>query len=95
MTVYSDRFKTRPEGLAGGHPGTTARIDIYRADGENESFPSKGSTVLNRGDRVTVSIGGGGGYGDPLDRPRQVVESDLRNDRVSPEAARERYGYES
>lgn len=94
MTVYSDRFKTRPEGLSGGHPGTTARIDIYRADGEKESFPSKGSTVLDRGDRVTVSIGGGGGYGNSLDRPRSLVERDLRNGRVSPEAAREHYGYE-
>jgi N-methylhydantoinase B len=94
MTVYSDRFKQRPDGLAGGRPGTTASIDIRRSGGEEEAFPSKGSTVLNRGDRVTVSIGGGGGYGEPLERPRHLVESDLRNERVSPEAAREHYGYE-
>lgn len=94
MTVYSDRFKTRPEGLAGGCPGTTANIGVYRSAGEEGPFPSKGSTVLNRGDRVTVSIGGGGGYGDPLERPRRLVEKDLRDGRVSHEAAREHYGYE-
>lgn len=94
MTVYSDRFKTRPEGLAGGHPGTSARIDIERWNGTRESFPSKGSTVLASGDKVTVSIGGGGGYGDPLQRQRVLVERDLRDGRVSPVAAREQYGYE-
>ncbi|MEU7838875.1 hydantoinase B/oxoprolinase family protein [Nonomuraea sp. NPDC049129] len=95
MTAYSDRFTTRPEGLLGGEPGTTAAIGVNRASGEHEEFPSKGSTVLNRGDVVTVAVGGGGGYGDARERPVELVERDLREDRVSAEAAKIHYGYDT
>lgn len=95
MTTYSDRFKIAPEGLAGGGPGTTAQIEVCYDDGRCRELPSKGPAVLNRGDTVTVRVGGGGGYGDPRLRRRDLVERDLRQDRISPESAKVHYGYES
>lgn len=95
MTTYSDRFKNAPEGLEGGEPGTTAEIEVRYADGRRQAFPSKGSAALNRGDTVTVRVGGGGGFGDPRKRLRELVERDLRQGRVSQEAAKIHYGYDS
>lgn len=95
MTVYSDRFQTAPEGLEGGLPGATAQIEVRRADGRCQAFPSKGSAELNRGDVVQVHVGGGGGYGDPRGRSRDMVERDLRQGRISPEAAAAHYGYDT
>ena len=49
---------------------------------------------LRRGDVVRGSTGGGGGYGDPAKRDRAAIEADIANGDLSPEAARELYGYE-
>ena len=94
MTVYSDRFKYPAKGVAGGQDGTKAYIKLYHADGTQEDLPSKGSRVLNKGDRMLVAIGGGAGYGNPKDRPKEEIESDIRRKKVSLEKARELYGYQ-
>jgi acetophenone carboxylase len=44
------------------------------------------------GDTFYAYAGGGGGYGDPLERDPQSVIADLRNKLVMPEAARKIYG---
>jgi N-methylhydantoinase B len=44
------------------------------------------------GDVIEVATGGGGGYGDPLERPPAAVRSDVRDGYISRETAREAYG---
>ncbi len=41
-----------------------------------------------------MTTGGGGGYGDPKERERELIESDLADGYISEAAAREEYGYE-
>ena len=41
---------------------------------------------------VIVRTGGGGGWGDPLERDPQAVRSDVREELVSREAALAHYG---
>ena len=48
---------------------------------------------MTEGDRIQLDSAGGGGFGDPRERPRELVEEDVRQGFVSPEAAREFYGY--
>jgi acetophenone carboxylase len=43
------------------------------------------------GDTYYIAVGGGGGYGDPLEREPAAVVKDLKDSRVSPWAAREVY----
>lgn len=93
MTVYSDRFKYPAKGVAGGHDGTRAYITLTHPDGTEESLPSKGSRVLNKGDRLLVAVGGGAGYGNPEERSREAVEADIRRKKISVEAAIKEYGY--
>jgi N-methylhydantoinase B len=47
---------------------------------------------LQAGDRVRMSTGGGGGYGDPHKRPVELVERDVIRGFVSHESARADYG---
>jgi N-methylhydantoinase B len=62
IALYSDRFRTRPEGLFGGQPGTSGYCEIVRGN-QTIRLRSKDKTALRRGDIVTLAVGGGGGYG--------------------------------
>jgi N-methylhydantoinase B len=48
--------------------------------------------TLREGDELQVFSGGGGGYGDPLDRDPALVLDDVFGRKVSLTAAREEYG---
>jgi N-methylhydantoinase B len=49
-------------------------------------------TRLKKGDVFECAGGGGGGYGDPIDRAPEAVVRDVKNGLVSPEAAKTHYG---
>lgn len=49
-------------------------------------------TVLHQGESFAHQMPGGGGWGDPLEREPKAVAQDVRNEKVSAEAAREKYG---
>ena len=77
------------DGLAGGR----ASAVIRRTDGREEVIKSKLVSTLRKGDRIVIATAGGGGYGSPMRRDPELVQVDLRNGKVSLEAAREFYGY--
>ena len=89
-----ERYYQACEGARSGQAGAFARCTVYRADGSEVSVPSKLTTVLREGDRLLLVTPGGGGFGDPKQRDRADVVADLRNRKVSPEAARDIYGYD-
>jgi N-methylhydantoinase B len=47
---------------------------------------------VRAGEIVRVVTTGGGGWGDPLEREPELVQRDVMEGKVSPEAAREDYG---
>ena len=49
---------------------------------------------LRRGDVISMWTQGGGGYGPPAKRDRAAIEQDLREQKITPEAARSAYGHE-
>jgi len=55
---------------------------------------SKGRQLVKNGQRLRLSLPGGGGYGDPKDRPRAMVGDDIRAGYISAEQAHAGYGYE-
>ena len=75
-----------PIGLLGGHPGAATNVEI---DGEP---PPENPTILTPGGLCRVWTAGGGGIGDPLERPATRVAADVATGLVSPEQAREAYG---
>jgi 5-oxoprolinase (ATP-hydrolysing)/N-methylhydantoinase B len=55
--------------------------------------PSKFSGItLHEGDRVRITMPGGGGYGDPQERAREMVRHDVAEGFVTREAAVAAYG---
>jgi N-methylhydantoinase B len=76
-----------PFGLAGGHPGSVARVELP----EGVSLHRRAGR-LGPGQSIGMIAAGGGGYGDPKERDRALVLRDLREDRISREAAIAIYG---
>src|SRR5262249_20087743 len=94
VNTQSDRAKCPPWGLDGGGDATGNKVE-FRTGGEWQSdFPNAKVlvAVLKPGDAFKISSGGGGGYGDPTQRPAEDVAEDVRQGYVSVEAARDRYG---
>ena len=73
---YGDRFEFRAEGLLGGAPGAPASCTITR-DGRTTALKSKDWAELRKGDVLTVSTGGGAGYGPSAERPRAKALADV------------------
>ena len=88
---YGDRFRFQPDGLFGGEPGAAASCNIER-EGEITELPCKESAWLRAGDVLTVSTGGGGGYGSPERRSAERIDDDAAQRRISgrPESDSER-----
>lgn len=96
-----DRARIPPYGVFGGDPGGFSHYKIRRAD-EDELrpidehgavSPSKfGNIPMAEGDVVEVATGGGGGYGDPLDRDPDRVLEDVQDAYIGTEAAESAYG---
>ena len=74
-----ERFKFAPYGLAGGEAGRPGRLTVTRAgDAAPQDLPSKLSGLkVTRGDVIRLQTAGGGGYGDPAERPAAAVVRDL------------------
>jgi N-methylhydantoinase B len=89
---HTRRDKCPPWGLWGGEAGEFGGY-LLRLPGENDFKPMTGShiPVPLRAEAI-VRTGGGGGWGDPLERDPALVRADVREDLVSEQAARERYG---
>jgi 5-oxoprolinase (ATP-hydrolysing)/N-methylhydantoinase B len=103
VSALFDRTKTRARGIFGGGAGASGGIFIKRrGDTEFRRFSEVFGTVSDskftrvivaEGDEIMLNSAAGGGYGNPLERTRDLVEDDLRQGFVSPEAAARDYGY--
>lgn len=90
-THRGERHYFAAGGSQGGLAGAKAYSVLKRTDGSEEVIPSKLVTTMNKGDRLLVMTAGGGGFGDPQSRDRDAVRQDVKDGKVSKEAARERY----
>ena len=86
-----DHGRTGPQGALGGQDGAVNRVEITRGGKVMvpEHLSKAQDIVLAPGDRVRVRTPGGGGYGDPAHRNRDLVAEDVRLGRYTEkEAAR-------
>jgi len=86
-----DRTRCPPWGVAGGGDGQPGRVDIVRG-GEIVASVVKDDLALEPGDEIRLYSAGGGGYGNPLERPVAKVVEDVRSGYVSAESAARYYG---
>jgi N-methylhydantoinase B len=83
---------TAPRGIQGGHDAPIASARVSRADGEIIDIQSPTLFRPRAGDVLEVFSTGGGGYGDPRQRPVDAVMTDVRAKLLSVEKARREYG---
>ncbi len=92
MTCIMDRSYCRPWGVAGGRAGDHSVVVVNDGLSSRRRVMKETRHPLKAGDLVSVRTGGGGGYGDPLDRDPELVLLDVRRDFVTVEEARTVYG---
>ena len=83
-----DRVDHPARGRRGGATG--AATTIARDDGTRMN--GKGKQFVPHGQRVMMAFPGGGGYGDPAERPVAMVKRDLALGYISAETAMREYG---
>ncbi len=84
-----DRIGHPAAGRAGGGQGLAGAVHL------DDGTPLRGKSsqaAVPAGRRLVLELPGGGGYGDPAERDRELLGRDLRNGYVSPRQAGEDYG---
>jgi N-methylhydantoinase B len=92
FTVSIGRNKFPPWGVDGGTNGTSNYCVIFKQGEEPRVVRKVAAVKLKKGDLVSLRSGGGGGWGDPLDRDPELVRMDVKNEYISIKVAREVYG---
>jgi N-methylhydantoinase B len=87
-----ERFVFRPWGMAGGKPAEKARVVVNLGKPNERELGKLDIFYPEPGDVVTIMTPGGGGYGDPLQRPPAEVLADVELGYVSAASARADYG---
>lgn len=92
-SVEGEGHKYRPWGFLGGGDGFTADLQVRTREGETAPLPSKVPYTRARAGDTFVAVGpSGGGYGDPRERPIELVLDDVLDGYISAEIARRDYG---
>lgn len=91
VTAALERCKTPPWGLEGGTEGRPNGAALVLPDGERREFGKATRLKVPKGARLEMYCGGGGGYGDPAQRPTEEVLRDVREGYVSEAYARDHY----
>src|SRR5262249_32337279 len=85
-----ERTLCPPWGLQGGKAALPNGVYVVRKNGASERFPTGkvNPLRLDEGDGYAVETGGGGGFGEPLERPAEQVLRDVAAGCDSVKAAR-------
>jgi N-methylhydantoinase B len=87
LGIQAGRFVHPADGLFGGKTGSKAQFLVNGKPGN-----PYGLTQLKPGDVVTIDAAGGGGFGDPLEREPEMVQTDVIEGYVSAKQAKSEYG---
>ena len=91
MLSMKKKTKTKPWALRGGHEPETNAMIVW-PDTDRAHYSRMERFTMQPGERFRNLSGGGGGWGDPLDRPIELVREDVLDGYVTAEQARKVYG---
>jgi N-methylhydantoinase B len=86
-----ERLRFAPWGVQGGGAGATGRAVLNPDTPSERTIPKIDVLELAPGDVLSIRTPGGGGHGDPLDRPVALVMADVEAGLVTPARARDAY----
>jgi N-methylhydantoinase B len=79
-------------GISGGSSGTPNFFIIYKNGKEPKKTRKVAAEPLIKGDLISLRTGGGGGYGNPLERAPEAVLNDIIDEYLTIEQAKNDYG---
>ncbi|MBS0221647.1 MAG: hydantoinase B/oxoprolinase family protein [Proteobacteria bacterium] len=89
ISATFERVVHPARGRVGGKAGHPGKIELISS---GKLLPPKAHSSVPSGERLRISMPGGGGYGDPMKRPAEKVAEDVERGLVSAVKARELYG---
>jgi N-methylhydantoinase B len=92
VIVTADRVRLGCYGVNGGKAGQPFRVTVDIDSSARELGGLVDGEPVAAGEIVRVCTTGGGGWGDPLEREPSLVLQDVKEDKVSAQAARTDYG---
>ena len=91
LTARTSNHRQGAWGLNGGKAPPLSRTTINPGTPQAEEMDCMETRMVPAGTVVRLEQTGGGGYGDPAARPRELVRSDIEDGYVSPEMAAVQY----
>ena len=85
-----DRVENPARGRDGGGMGAAGRVELT----DGTQLRSKGRQLIKNGQRLKLSLPGGGGYGEAKGRAQNDIAADLRAGLITAEQAKTDYGFE-
>jgi N-methylhydantoinase B len=95
ISLWFERSVTPPWGLIGGGSGIGPDVILNPGRVDERRLLKCNGLRLKAGDVFRCLTSGGGGYGDPAERDPLSIQADIESGIVTPEHAREAYGYVS
>jgi N-methylhydantoinase B len=92
LTVAWERTTCPPWGLFGGKSAEVGSVMVVSPDQSSTSITKVTQVPIKQGTQVTFLTAGGGGCGDPIDRPVEDVVRDVELGYISGERAKRDYG---
>jgi N-methylhydantoinase B len=92
LTIAWERTTCAPWGLFGGKSAEVGSVTVVPPGAPSKSITKITQMPIKSGTQVTFLTAGGGGCGDPLERPIEDVVRDVELGYVSGERARADYG---
>ncbi|OGQ72458.1 MAG: hypothetical protein A3G94_07990 [Deltaproteobacteria bacterium RIFCSPLOWO2_12_FULL_60_16] len=93
FSLRTDKHRIEPWGGEGGKEGGRGSCIVNPGAREEKRLPSRfGDYALKKGELLRLERPGGGGMGDPLERPAELVLEDARQGYISLERAKLAYG---
>ena len=92
LTARTSNHRQGAGGLNGGAGPPLSRTVVNPGTPQADEMDCMETRLVPAGTVVRLEQTGGGGYGDPFERPVALVREDIDNGYVSPEAAVEQFG---
>ncbi|WP_431876007.1 hydantoinase B/oxoprolinase family protein [Amycolatopsis sacchari] len=92
LSLWFERSRQPAWGLFGGEDAVGPEVVINPGRPDERRMLKVNGATIRKGDVIRCATGGGGGYGDPVERSADDVRADVADRNITPETAMSRYG---